>query len=259
MPEESVIGVSIEELEPTPEETVETADPPKPEFGVQTAALEAALRISEEARQRAEAALRDTSRTASPPASRQAEPDAYEVMTDEQLQQLIDEKGVVAAMRAVQAQTFKLADRHLGVRLGSIEASGLTVAEQNARAKYATEFELFGDEITKLVAEAPDKSALSNPATWDNLIAWVRGKDGNIQKYASKLTESNRIAAEATARESQRNGAGVHPTAVAGPTSRSSLVPGDDGAYGLDATEREIADKLGRSYRDYAHWKKAGT
>jgi hypothetical protein len=233
-----------------------TKEPEKIEPKPEASAFEQALRISEEARIRAEQRL--TSQPAVPaPAPSAPAPDALEMLTDEQIQKIIDEKGPLAAMRAVQAQTFKLAERHLNTRLDGLNAAGTVSAQRAAETKYPVEFELFGDEIKKIVADAPDKSQLANATNWDSIIAYVRGKEGNIQKYVTKLAGEAGKDKEKEARERERGSAGAHMTSGAAPIS-GGIAPGADGSYGLDAVQREIADKLGRSYKDYAAWSRVG-
>lgn len=247
-------GVSIDEME-TQLKAAEEKPKEEPKPDAATSAFEAALRISEDARQRAEAALRAVPAPA-PVINQPAPPDAIEMLTDEQLAKIIEEKGPVAGARAIQAQLIKLQNRHLDERLAGIHGAGTQAAENAARAKYPVEFELFGDEIKSIVAGAPDKSALANQANWDNMIAYVRGKEGNIQKYTEKLSKGASDKAAETAREQQRGSAGVHAAPAA--STGASATPGPDGYYGLDATQREIADKMGRTYADYAKWSKVG-
>lgn len=256
--DENIAGMTIDEMESqlataAPETPAATAPDPA------IAAMENALRISEEARKEAMKMV-ETARAPSAPAAPTAPaPNPLETLTDEDLAKLIEEKGAVAALRIVQAQTLQIMQQHADTRFSGLASAGATAAEQTARTKYALEFELFGDDIAKVVNDAPDKTALNNPATWDNMIAWIRGKEGNIQKYAGKLAEKSSAIAAAEAIAGQRGSAG----AVIAPTSSTiaagaGVTAGADGHYGLDATEREIADNLGRSYKDYATWKKVG-
>lgn len=226
--------------EPEVEEVKEETPPP-----ANDTAWQAALRISEEARTRAEAALRPA------PVVQQQQVDPIEVMTDDQIQQLIDEKGQVAAMRAIQQQTFRIAEKHMETRLGGMAGAAATTAEASARSKYATEFELFGDQIKDQIAQIPNKEALGNPENWDNLIAYIRGKEGNIQKYVEKLGSAGKEVAANGAREQQKELAGVHTPVNGGKTVTVSEV----GPHGLDKLELEIADKLGMEPADYAKWK----
>lgn len=206
-----------------------------------------ALRISEEARQRTEAALLAATQARTP----EPAPDGVGI-SDEDLAKLVEEKGAVAALRAVQAQTLHLMERHANNKLSTLHASGLLLAEQNARTKYPVEFEIFSDEIKKMVQDAPDKAALNNVDNWDMMLAYVRGK--NIDKYMEHVNKKKLDAAAEAARISQVASAG----ASISPAGSSIGDAGADGFYGLDSTQREIADKLGQSYKDYAFWNKVG-
>lgn len=251
-PSANATGTSIDEMEA---QLAVAKEPPPPEpvkHAADDTPWKEALRISEEARARAEAAIRPI--PSAPPSA--PPPDADENLTDDQLNNIIETKGMAAAVRAVQMQTLKIGNRHIETRLSGLASAGAQSAENAACAKYALEFSLFKDEIDAVVKNVPDRAALNSPENWDNLVAYVRGKEGNIQKYIAKLGESTSAAAETAAREAQRAIAGVH-TPSGGPTS-GAVVPGADGFYGLDGIEREIADKLGRDYKDYATWKRVG-
>jgi len=248
-------GVTMEEMEAheaatkEPEAPVEADDTLKPPVIDQTTAYKEALRISEEARQRVEKQLETTNTPASAPRA----PDPIAEMTDEQLEALIEEKGVAAGVRAIQAQTFRLADQHLERRLGAIVSSGASTAENAARAKYPMEFELFGDQIMDQIAKTPDKSVLGNPEVWANLIGWVRGKDGNLDTYIERRSAGASEAAATTARAAQVANAGAHVPSGGAPPK---VVAGSDEDYGLDKTEMEIASTLNLSPKEYARWKK---
>lgn len=248
------MGVSIEDMETQIAEA--TKEPEKePEKKPDDSAFAQALRISEDARIRAEERLRAAPAPAAAPTA--AQPDPVEMLTDDQIAKIAEEKGLTAALRIVQAQTFKLAERHLNTRLEGMQAAGSVSAENAAKAKYPMEFELFGDEIKKIATDAPDKSQLANANNWDSIIAYVRGKEGNLQKYVTRLAEDGSKEAEKTAKANQRETAGTHAPSGGG-RSTGGISAGADGFFGLDATEREIADKLGRKYKDYAAWKRVG-
>jgi len=111
--------------------------------------------------------------------------------------------------------------------------------------------------FVKLPRTLRTKTALGSPDGWDTLVAFVRGKSGNIEKYTGPRSSRSRTdTAEITAREAQRAATGAHGRAVtAGPGSHDCELSLLDlsGHYGLAATERQIADVLGRNYKDYAH------
>lgn len=242
--------ITLEEIEQqlAAEEAKENAPPPEEPKKEDDSPWQAALRISEEARQRAEQELR----TRATPQQQVAVSDPVEELSDEQIAKIFEEQGQVAGIRAVQAQTFKIAEKHLEKRLSGMHGTSATLAESTARSQYPMEFELFGKEIQEQIDQLP-KEALANPENWKNLIAYVRGRDGNVQRYVEKLQASMSDKASSVAREEQRQLAGAHAPSGSGGRSTAS---DDAGHYGLDPLEREIADKLGQSYKDYAKWKK---
>lgn len=246
--------MSLEEME---EHYKKPDDAPKPEDkketptddGAATAAItqveayKKALEISEAGRKRLEEQIRGDGNGAPP------QPDPIEEMTDEQLERLIEEKGVSAGVRAVQAQSFRAIQRHLDRRLGGMADSSMTMAEAEARRLYPVEFELFGDQIMEQVKRAPSKEPLGNVETWRNLVAYIRGRDDNVEKLLAHKQKVAAAAAAEAARGAQRASAGVH--LPSGAPIRETAPSGDE-FYGLDRVEIEIADALGIDYRSYA-------
>ena len=217
---------------------------PKPQPGPDVDAFKEALRISEEGRKALQAQLE--SRSAAPV----DDGSDLDNLTDDDLAKLIDEKGPVAAMRIIQAQTLRIGRKHYDARLAGMANAGIGVAEAEARRKYPVEFELFADEIRRTVESAPDKSALANTAVWDNMISFIRGQPGNIEKWVDARTKKSDEAARTAAQEAQRAGTGVHVPAGGGPIVTRPDPAGE--TYGLDRTEQQIAETLGVPFKDYA-------
>lgn len=242
--------MTLEEMERAytpPAEPEKATDPapaaPDPVAVSGVEAYKEALRISEEARKQAEARLRDTSTPV------QQADDGIDTLTDEDIARLIEEKGQVAALRAIQAQTIRAANKHFSTRMAGMADAGIQLAEAEARRKYPLEFEVFKDDIQAQIKAAPDKGALANGVVWDNLISFIRGKPGNIEKYIAKVNEKASADAQAAALAAQRETAGVH---LPNGSVRVREIEAPAATHGLDAIEIEIANTLGMDLQEYA-------
>lgn len=207
------------------------------------AALEEALKISENSRKLAELTIQSAPRPADPV------PVVEEIkqMTREQFDELY-QNDPMAAIQALNAQAIRTAERNLETRLGPLTSGGLSAAENVARTKYADEFALFGPEIKQLMEGFPNsRTVFSNPAAWDDLISLVRGRQGNFEKLLAHKSGSNPELARQQA--IQRETASMGFTDTSPTRSR-----GNGSGAELDATQREIADKLNMTYEDYKKW-----
>lgn len=209
--------------------------------------LEQGLKLSEDARKQAETLAQSM---ANRPASVAEPPKPVEEpeMNQEQLDQLF-ETDRVKAIEYITQRSIKKAEDQVTRRLQPLFTGQMVAAETGARAQFATEFTLFGDEIQKVIEAMPDRSALSNPKAWSDLVSWVRGKPGNIEKYMTHMNNSNAAIAAAAARATQAASTGYSAT---GESTRSAPPVG---ASSLDATEREIARVMGIPDADWAKWK----
>lgn len=167
-------------------------------------------------------------------------------LTDEQLAELYQENPV-AAMRKMQEQATRQLTRNMEARIGSLSSSTAVTIEQQMRTKYAEEFDALGSEISAVIQQRiPDKSMLSDPNVWEEMIRYVKG--ANFDKfYAYKQSKSGSAAlASARAREDAAAGISFAPSAAsAAPVS----------AVGeLDDYSKEIARNLGMSEADYRKW-----
>lgn len=218
-------------------------------------ALEEALRISEDARKRMESQL-----TAPAPAAPTAEPkpEAPKELTKEELSELFS-KDPLQAVDYMTARAAHTAEVNLGKRLAPLLSGTASSAESQARQKYPAEFELFGDQIQTFVSNHPDKSAFSNPANWDDLISWMRGRPGNFEKLQEHHSKKSQEKAAADAQALQ--------AASAGATVRSDIrTPAPVGQRPLDQTEQEIVKELANSgiltsndpEAEYRRWREVG-
>jgi hypothetical protein len=214
-----------------------------------------ALKESEKARKDAEAA-----RSAAPPAPvvirEEPKPAAEPQLSKEELAQLF-ESDPIAAVAYMNDRAMKTAEQYFNSRFGSLASGASSMAEQSARAKYSTEFELFGDEIKKIAAAIPDKSALGTIEGWDNLIGYVRGKGENFDKLLEHRRAKEATKAAEEARQAQEATAGFSPAPRA-TNSGSPKGGGQSTDAGLDDTERRIAQRFidDGVFKDFAEYKK---
>jgi hypothetical protein len=222
MPDEMTLD-EYDKIAAEPEKKEETPNP-SAELQAQLDAAKEALRVSEAAR----LAIRDSASTPPPPTP----PEQPKRLTREELTDLM-QNDPAAALEYVHQQSVEEVTRQF-----------------EARSRYPTEFELFGEDIQKELANIPDKSLMTNPQVWDQLVSYVRGKSGNLEK----LVEHEIAKRSGSARNDQHASAGFSVS------SSARVIPESNGGgnYGLDAIEREIADKLGQSYAEYAKWKQMG-
>lgn len=206
------------------------------------------LKKSESERLSQQAILKNLAeRPAATPVPAVPVPEAPKELTREELLEL-HEKDPLAAIEVMQAQAFRQAERNLETRLGPMMAGSAASAESTARQKYADEFALFGEEITRVAAGIPDaRTNLANPKAWDDIVAYVRGRPGNFDKLVERKTQPKR---EEIQREAQLN----QQDAVGFSESSPTRKPIPRNSAQLDPLQREIADKMGISYDDYVKW-----
>ena len=145
-------------------------------------------------------------------------------------------------------QAIRRETRNLESRLKPLFNGTAVSVEQQARAKYADEFAMFGDQISQMASQIPNSQAvLSNPAAWDDLISLVRGRPGNIERIIERKTATVTDTARRQAQESQADVVGFSGTeSRARPVARSVAQ--------LDPIQREIADKMNMTPEDYIKW-----
>lgn len=204
------------------------------------------LKISEQARLQAEASTRSLMQ--SQPQS-QAPPISEEPkeLTQTELQELYD-TNPLAAIETMQQQAIHRAERNLEQRLGPMISGNAATVESNARMKYVDEFELFGEEITRIASGIPNgRSVLANPAAWDDIISLVRGRPTNFERLMERKVAKQQPNPRVQAQREQQETVGF---TEAVPTRR----PIPKSVAQLDATQREIAQNLNMSEADYVKW-----
>lgn len=205
-------------------------------------ATERALRISEEAR---------VSRPAQPTPVEPAEKE----LTREELQELIQTEPL-AAMEYITARERRNAEANIERRLSGLQHGTISQAENQARQAYALEFELFGDQITEFVNRMPDKTAFTSVNGWKDVVSYVRGLDGNLDKYIERKTSGQSEEQQrTTAREDQvRKSGPTFTTRTAAPAPR-----GNGASVQMDEVTRKIAQEFVdagtfKSVDEYVKW-----
>lgn len=200
---------------------------------------EEALRLSESARVTPTAPVAPQP-TPTPTPTPQPQPE----LTKEKLKEIYD-RDPLEAMLALSGYTQQTMDRHVTNRLSPLASASQSVAEQNAKAKYSEEFELFGDDIKKIMASVPDKSVLGSPEFWDDAIKYVRGANfDTLMEHRSKKQRAKAQSDEAAA--------------AAGHVGNVGRSPSGGGPVKLDALQEEIARTMGMSNEDYIKWSQIG-
>lgn len=210
------------------------------------AALEEALKISENARKQAELTAQTALRAPAPVA--EAAPVAeIKPITREQFDELY-QNDPMAAIQALNEQAIRMAERNLETRLGPLTSGSLSAAENGARTRYADEFALFSTEIKQVMEGFPNyRTVFANPAAWDDLISLVRGRPGNFEKLIAHKNQPNSEVLRREAINREASSMGYVDTNPIRSRSGGQVTE-------LDATQREIADKLGMSHQDYIKW-----
>lgn len=209
-------------------------------------ALAESLKLSEAGRQQA-IATAQLATAQRPPELPVAPPEPKEP-TPEELRQLYDEDPF-KAMQLMSDIATRKAERNLAGRMGSLAASTASTVEANARAKFAEDFALFGEDITRMASQLPDKSVLTNPQAWEDMISFVRGKRENVEKIIAHRTGQTTEDRRRQAQQEQ-----VVNVGFSGTEAQLRKMPESVGQ--MDSLQREIADKLGMSPEDYIKWSK---
>lgn len=203
---------------------------------------EQALRLSEDARLHAERQPPAAAPVAAAPA-----PEPPKEVSDDEIRQLYEEDPI-KGIEAMSARAVARAERNLESRLGPLVAGSSASAEAAARAKYPDEFELFGDDIAKVVASVPNaKVMMANPGAWSDLIALVRGRDGNFDKLLAHKQSKAADQSRRSAQELQAAQAGFSGTGGSAPSGTRSAVK-------LDALQQEIARNMNMTDEQYIAW-----
>lgn len=195
--------------------------------------LREALRLSEESRLRTERALAE-GRTAAPPPPT---PKEEKELSKEELAELYKEDPL-AAIEYMQARAIKTVETNITQRLQPLVHGNASTLKDQMRAKYPDEFAVFGDQIEEFVSKA-DKSTFSVAGNWEDMIAWMRGK--NFDKLVEHKTSKKREKETADAQAAQIAAAGTH----VGSTVRTPTPTSGNGAF--DDTTKAIIKELAAS------------
>jgi len=210
--------------------------------------LKKALQLSEETRLSLAQALEGRSKDTVQPPPPPVEEEPF--LTDEQIQEIFQEDAL-KAVRIMNDQAIRRAQKHVEARLAPILSGSQSSAEQNARQKYAAEFSLFGDQIEATAKGLPNPAVLANSSAWDDLISYIRGRPGNFDRLMAHHEQQKAGQNQQTAQQTQSEASGF--------TARSSVAaPVAQSAGELDETQKEIARTLGMDYADYVRWSKVG-
>lgn len=208
--------------------------------------LKEAVRVSEQARLAAQQQTDVLLRTQPTPEQVQR-PDPTPELTKEQLAELF-QNDPIAAMDAISQQTTRRVAAQYEERLQPLLRGNVDSAERRAREQYADEFTLFGKDIDSIVAQIPGgRAAMVSDAAWSDLIALIRGRPGNFEKILDHKTTKS--APRPTREEVAEGNSGVSMRSTS-----QGRAPASQGK--LDATQLEIADKLGLSPEEYINWSK---
>jgi len=175
----------------------------------------------------------------------------------DQFQTLYDESPM-KAMEAMGEVMGKRLEANLEARLKPLAVGNADDAEARARVKYATEFELFGDQIEEVLKKnVPDRSIMSTGKTWDDLVAYVKGQPGNVEKLIERKMAAASEEAQRKAQEAQSL------TVPFSGTQDATRPPSKPTVETLDDTQKDIIRVMRQSGVDideksYVQWAKVG-
>lgn len=208
------------------------------------------LKQSETARQEAlrnAEALRariDTTPVAQPMAPVKEE---VKELTTEELAEMMKEDPVKATF-IMQQQSERRILRNLEQRIAPLAHSSADTAEADARRRYSEEFEVLGAEIAQVMQErVPDRSILSSPKVWDDMISYVRGQhfDKLHQHRVAQTQKKLETDAHTAAIAAAGGGASLTPS-----SRRETITPSKE----LDAIAKEVCRVQGITEDEYRKW-----
>lgn len=213
--------------------------------------LEEALRMSEQGRQQALIMAQTASQrpVQVAPEARQPEPEPQ--ITAEMVAEAFAEdqgKGILL-MQKMNEQTVARYAQQFQTRIEPLLSGTMSAVEAEARRKYPDEFSIYEDEIKTTLGQVKNKSVMSDLSSWDDLVAYVRGKDP--MKLFKHYQEKERATQQQAAHEEQRQVAGISMSGGRTPTPQGSRVV-------MDEYTREICKVLQISEEDYLTWSKVG-
>lgn len=209
--------------------------------------LENALKMSEQSRQEALILAKTASERPAQSVQAPAQPEPEPLVTAEEVAEAFQEDSAkgVALMQKMNEQAIARAAQHFSQRLEPLISGSASTVETQARQKYPDEFELYKDEIDALVKQLPNKNVLSTSQSWDDMIAYVRGK--NPTKLFEHMAAKEAKKREDAARESERSSVGFQ-------SMGTQRTPAPSSGPVLDATVDEVCRVLGITKDEYAKW-----
>ncbi len=206
------------------------------------------LRLSEDARQ---ALVNSAGRVGDPREERREEPvDESDSITRDQLAELFKDDPM-KAMEIYEKRLLKNLGGHLNERFQPLVKGSIAQQQNQARSKYATEFELFADQINE-VAEQVDPSVLTTAKGWEDIVSYVRGQPQNFEKLISRAANGGRTASDARREQIEDIGFST------GRSPRQEATSID--FMGLDEVQRKIAENQfpdlspQKAYAEYKKW-----
>lgn len=218
------------------------------EILAQTKALEDTLRLSEQGRQQALTMAQMAANQRSLPEAPKA-PEPEPLVTAEEVAAAFAEdpaKGV-QLMTKMNQQAIDRAAASYASRIDPLLQGTVGAVEAEARRKYPDEFQLYAEEIKAIQDKLPNKNAMSSLDSWDDLIAYVRGK--NPEKLFQHRLAAQSQQRQTEAQEQQRQTAGIT-------MSSAQRTPAPTGGMVFDDITKEVCKVLGVSEADYAKWSK---
>lgn len=177
-------------------------------------------------------------------------------LSRDELKALYDEDPL-QAIAVMQEQSMRRAEAHVEQRLGAITEGTVSQAENWARQEFADEFELFGDDIMKMVGGIKNKAVFTSKQGWEDAVSYVRGKKGNFEKLVTHREEKANKENGNNARANERERSGFTGRNTAG-NVRSRDVSNETATKGMSDEERTIAQRFidNGTFKDMAEYKR---
>lgn len=227
------------------------------EIATMVEGLQMSLRTSEEARRQAMALAETASRSPAPAPEPKREEPPFKVLSQDELKQLMIDDPIAATEYITAKSTYEVT-RNFEQRFGSLQSSTAATQRREAESRFKEEFTVLGKEIDEFVNSLPDKTVLSAPQAWDDLVSYVAGK--NRAKLRDYYVQNHKPAPTLEgSREEERSFAPGHvPRINGGDFSRTSTYSGKLTPDKMDETMKEIAKNLGQTPEEYCQFFNAG-
>lgn len=171
------------------------------------------------------------------------QPQAEPELTKEQLKAMYDEDPF-AYQQYMFTQMDKKIQKQVSTSIAPLASTTASVGESQARAKFAEEFAVLGDEINVVLSKIP-REALAQPGAWEEVIYYVRGR--NMDKILDARTKKANDTALEEARRREANGAGSVNDGSRRSTVRQTITE-------LTPQQKDAARVLGISEAEYKQY-----